>query len=440
MYYQRKIDNYLLSWKDDPYRKPLLIRGARQVGKSSAVRHLGETFNHFIEINLERDQDIKQLFGANIDVKKICIQLSAIKGIPIVPRQTLLFIDEIQESPRAISALRYFYEEYPELHVVAAGSLLEFTLRDIPSFGVGRISSIYMYPFSFDEFLIASGDGMLESYKKNYGNYDHPLPAAMHSGLCEKLRTYYLVGGMPESVARWIETSDYSGCAAIQRDIISTYQDDFGKYNSRISSLALRNTLMSVARQAGCKFVYSMVEGDNGTTTVKKALQLLTLAGLVIPVIHTAANGIPLGAETNSKFIKYLILDTGLMQALLRIPPADISLSSSSDFVNKGAFSEVFAGLELLKYSSPYDQPQLYYWQRLSKGSQAEVDYVTTDNTSRILPIEVKAGTRGSMQSMRIFMELKHLDSGIRVCMENFGRVNEISICPLYAISHIQRE
>ena len=156
-YYRRHIDNKLLEWKNSARRKPLLIRGARQVGKTAAVRELGKTFKNFVEINLEKQPDLIQLFPANIDVKRTCEKLSGTLAVPIVPGETLLFIDEIQSSKEAIMTLRYFKEDYPELHVIAAGSLLEFTLEELPSFGVGRIRSLYMYPFSFDEFLMAQG-------------------------------------------------------------------------------------------------------------------------------------------------------------------------------------------------------------------------------------------------------------------------------------------
>ena len=169
---------------------------------------------------------------------------------------------------------------------------------------------------------------------------------------------------------------------------------------------------------------------------VKEALQLLTLAGIVIPVTHTAANGIPLGAEVNIKFQKYLMADIGLMQAVLKFSPNDILLSSDVDFVNKGSIAEVFTGLELIKYSSPFMPPEQFYWQRLERGAQSEIDYVIEKN-QQVIPVEVKAGTRGSMQSLRIFMNLKHSVYGIRICLENFGSYEHIEVYPLYAISNL---
>lgn len=437
-YFKRHIDKYLEDWKISSNRKPLLVRGARQVGKSSAVRHLGEGFKYFIEINLERQGNIKTLFGDNLDIKKLCSQLSAIYNTPIIPGETLLFIDEIQESQRAISSLRYFYEDYPELHVVAAGSLLEFTLKELPSFGVGRIRSMYMYPFSFDEFLEAQGLSMQVEYKRDEADCEHPLPMPLHEEMISQLRSFYLVGGMPEAVRIWVDTNDYNECATVHNDILDTYLDDFKKYKTRISPLLLSQTLKSVALQAGEKFIYTQVSDNVNGTTVKEALALLTLAGLIAPVTHTAANGIPLGAEINPKFRKYLFLDIGLMQSLLGIQPADILIANETDFINKGGLSEMFAGLELIKYADYLKKTELYYWQRMERNAQAEVDYVIS-RKGNIYPIEVKANYSGSMQSMYKFLELKGCEYGIRTSLEPFSSYEKVKVIPLYALSNIER-
>lgn len=434
-YFKRHVDKYLEEWKNSLNRKPLLVRGARQVGKSSAIRHLGESFKYYIEVNLERQKDIKMLFGDNLNVKNVCSQLSAIYNTPIIPGETLLFFDEIQESQRAISSLRYFYEDYPELHVIAAGSLLEFTLKELPSFGVGRIRSIYMFPFSFDEFLEAQGLAMQVVFKKNEADCEHPLPVPLHENMISQLRSFYLVGGMPEAVRIWVQTNNYKECAIVHNDILDTYQDDFKKYKTRISPLLLSQTLKSVALQAGEKFVYAQVSNSVDGTNVKEALSLLTLSGLVTPVIHTAANGIPLGAEINEKFRKFLFLDIGLMQSLLGIQPKDILIANEMDFVNKGGLSEMFAGLELMKYDNYLSKPELYYWQRTERGAQAEVDYVFSRN-GKIYPVEVKASNSGSMQSMYRFLELKNSEYGIRTSLEPFSSYEKIKVIPLYALSN----
>ncbi|MDO4512360.1 MAG: AAA family ATPase [Bacteroidales bacterium] len=445
-YFKRHIDDQLQAWKTTPHRKPLLIRGARQVGKSTAVRELGKSFRYFLEINLERQPDLRQLFTPNIDVKKTCENLSGTLHTPIIPGETLLFIDEIQMCKEAIMSLRYFKEDYPELHVIAAGSLLEFALEELPSFGVGRIRSLHMYPFSFDEFLMAQGLDLMVDYKKK-ATSEEPLPELAHKNLIDQLRSFYLVGGMPAAVAEWVETHSYLEVSRIHTDILETYQDDFAKYKKRVSPVLLRQALRSVALQAGSKFVYAAVASDLRSSVVKDALHLLTLAGLILPVKHSSANGLPLGAEENSNYVKYLFFDLGVMLTMLGAPASDTLLASEIEFVNKGAASEMFAGLELAKYADCYQKTDLHYWQNNTKNSLAEVDYLTVKN-GHVLPVEVKASTQGSMQSLWVFLRKHHLQQAVRTSLENFGAFvycdkddenaeRHVKVLPLYALSNL---
>ena len=436
-YFARNIDLHLSEWKNDPNHKPLLLRGARQVGKSSAVRNLSKSFEYFVEVNFERNPDLSELFKGTLNPKEISSKLSVIYNIPIVPNKTLLFFDEIQSCLAAIASLRYFYEEYPELHLIAAGSLLEFALQEIPSFGVGRIRSMYLYPFSFDEFLKAQGFRSLMDEKSN-SSEKKPLLLPIHNKLVENLRTFLLIGGMPESVKVWIVNKDFHKCQLVQNDILQTYLDDFAKYKKRFSPIILQQTIRSVAIQSGNKFMYSQVSDDIESRKIKEALDLLIMAGIIIPVTHTAANGLPLGAEINEKFRKFLIIDTGLMLRLLNNSMDTILLASDRNLVNKGEIAEVFVGLELLKNGCPYERQELFYWLRLSKGAEAEVDYVISSN-NKIVPIEVKSGTRGAMQSLYRFIDLKSVKLGIRTSLENFGNIGQVKICPLYAISSINK-
>ena len=444
-YYFRNIDKHLLEWKKENNHKPLLLRGARQVGKSSAIRQLGKSFKYFVEVNFERDKEITSIFKGNLKPKEIASRLSAFYGIPIIPNETLLFFDEIQACHEAIHSLWFFYEDYPELHVIAAGSLLEFALKKMTSFGVGRVRSLFMYPMSFDEFLFANGNTAWVEAKQN-STPDNPIFDALHSKLVESFRNYLLVGGMPESVSNWIETGDYLRCQQIQDDIMLTYEDDFSKYEERIEPMLLRQTLHSIASQIGNKFVYSNVQGNYRSEKVKEALELLKDAGLIKAVVHTAANGIPLGAEINDKFVKYIFLDSGLLLRLLGFENTNgqseisklILTGTAAELVNKGHITEMVAGLELLKYNSPTQRHDLYYWQNLSRGAQAEVDYVITKNM-KVVPLEVKAGTSGSMRSMYQLMSDKKLNYGIRTSLENFGKINNIDIIPIYALSNLFR-
>lgn len=444
-YYFRSIDKHLLEWKNEKNHKPLLLRGARQVGKSSAIRQLGKSFKYFVEVNFERDKEIISIFKGNLKPKEIASRLSAFYEIPIIPNETLLFFDEIQACQEAIHSLWFFYEDYPELHVIAAGSLLEFALKKMTSFGVGRVRSLFMYPMSFDEFLLANGNISWINTKQDSAP-DNPIFDALHNKLVESFRNYLLVGGMPEAVSNWIETGDFLKCQQIQDDIMLTYEDDFSKYEEKIDPMLLRQTLRSIASQIGNKFVYSNVQGNYRSEKVKEALELLKDAGLIKAVVHTAANGIPLGAEINDKFVKYIFLDSGLLLRLLGLENTNgqselsklIITGTAVELVNKGHITEMVAGLELLKYNSPAQRHDLFYWQNLSRGAQAEVDYVIAKNM-KVIPLEVKSGTSGSMKSMYQFMSDKNLDYGIRTSLENFGKLNQVDIIPIYALSNLFR-
>lgn len=442
MYYYRAIDTHLTEWKALPDHKPLLLRGGRQVGKSSAVRQLGKSFDHFLEVNFERDPDMKHVFEKRLNPQEIAARLSVYYNVPVKPGKTLLFFDEIQACPNAIHSLWFFREDYPDLHVIAAGSLLEFALKKMQSFGVGRVRSMYMHPFSFDEFLMATGH---ESWvkEKQSADFRKPLFEPLHAQLVEAFRTYLLVGGMPESVAAWVKHGNYLKCRQVQDDIMQSYEVDFSKYEERVNPVLLRSTLYGVMRQIGEKFVYSRIQGEYRSEQVKYALTLLQDAGLIKPVYHTAANGQPLGAEINEKFVKYLFMDSGLLLRFLNLENTEASTSfqqiltaTATDLVNKGHVTEMVAGLELLKYAGPFQRHDLYYWQNLKRGTQAEVDYVLI-HRGQITPLEVKAGTSGSMKSMYRMMEEKQLANGLRVSLENFAQVGNVDILPLYALSNL---
>lgn len=450
MYYERIIDFYLSEWASRKTHKPVLLRGARQVGKSTAIRHLGERFESYVEINFEKQPEYKVLFQSNLDVARIIPQMAAMSGKPIKPGATLLFLDEIQECPQAIMSLRFFKEDIPDLHVIAAGSLLEFALEELPTFGVGRIHSMFMYPMTFDEFLKANGEHLLVDARSRASS-SAPLPEPLHEKLIKLLRTYMLVGGMPEVVAKWVETQDFLQCQEVQDDIIVSYEDDFPKYRKRIEPALLRQVLRSAAVQVTDKFVYSQVGGGYKAGEVKKALDMLTLAGILVPVTHTDANGVPLGSEADNSYRKILLLDTGLMLRLLNMTMGDatrmtsqILTASATELVNKGPMAEMIVGLELLRYQTPNIRHELFYWVRQAKNSQAEIDYVI-GYMQRVLPVEVKAGTQGGMKSLWIFMHEKNLADAVRCSLENFGSfeyvdkesatTRRVVICPIYAVS-----
>ena len=435
-YINRKIDGDLLSWAKEKDRKPLLLRGARQIGKSSSVRRLAEQFEYFLEVNFELDLQARTLFAKNdLSPEKLCQELSVIYGTPIIPGKTLLFLDEIQGSLPAISSLRFFYEKYGKLHVVAAGSLLEFALQELSSFGVGRVRSMFMYPMSFFEFLNACNHNLLVQAIQN-ANCNNPLSAPVHEKAVEYLRKFLLLGGMPEVVSAYVNKNDLLECQRILDDLIISLRSDFAKYKNKIRSLQISAVFDSVAAQMGKKFVFKNVSENYSHRHLKEGLELLKMAGLAIPVTHCAANGLPLGAEMDIKKQKILLLDTGIFQRLQGLSPADLLISDNFSLINRGNIAELFVGLELLKAGSCYEQKNLYYWHRESKSSNAEVDFVAQTGQN-IIPIEVKSGTKGTMQSMRVFLEEKRAPFGIRASLENFGELRNIKIIPVYAAGNL---
>ena len=451
-YISRSIDKTLEEWKESTTHKPLLLRGARQVGKSSAVRHLGTQFKYFAEVNFESAKSIATFFKGDLDVKLISSKISNYIQVPIIPGQTLLFLDEIQACPEAIMALRFFKEDYPELHVIAAGSLLEFALQSLPTFGVGRIHSVFMYPMTFDEFLVAMDMGGLLAMRRE-ATVTHPLDAPFHDKLVNLFRTYLIVGGMPEAVATWRETTDFLKCQQVHQDIILTYEDDFNKYGRRVNPELLRLTLHGVCHQIGQKLTFSRISEGYRSAQIREALNLLTLAGLVIPVVATSANGVPLDAESDEKRAKYLFLDSGLLLAILHLDGQLghdliklIMTATPQDLINKGSITEMVAGLEISRYKSPVMRPRLFYWEKTG-NSIAEIDYLSI-RSMKVLPIEIKAGTQGGMKSLWIFMREKHLNNAVRCSLENFGAfdyidhdddnaIRHVDICPLYALSQL---
>jgi predicted AAA+ superfamily ATPase len=436
IYFNRTIDKDLQACSKEADHKPVLLGGARQVGKSSPVRKLAEQFENYLEINFEQNKRVHAFFDSDLVPQQICDHLSIHFNQVITAGKTLLFFDEIQACPRAISALRFFYEDYPELHVIAAGSLLEFALEELPSFGVGRISSMYMYPFSFSEFISACGEERLWNTICQ-ASPEQPLHPVFHEKALEILKQFLVIGGMPAVVARFVERRDILACQKTLNDLINSLKTDFVKYKNRASELRISAAFEAVVHQSGGKFNYAKVEHHTGRQ-IRESIALLQKAGLIIPVTHSSANGIPLGAQVNTKVQKFILLDTGIFQRLLGLQLSDVLLSDDFSMVNKGCIAEQMVGLELLKARSCYEQTQLYHWRREALNSQAEVDYVIQQG-EKIVPIEVKSGKIGKMQSLHLFMKEKQSEYGIRTSLENFGQYDKIKVFPLYAIEICQK-
>jgi hypothetical protein len=433
---KRDLLEYLKKWQEDPKKKPILLRGARQVGKSWLARELGKNFDNFVEINFEKNPEYCSFFTGDIEPQKIIRNVSNYVGEKITPGKTLLFFDEIQECPRATLSLRYFYEDFPQQHVISAGSLLEFELRNI-SFPVGRVNFIYVYPMSFSEFLTASGKHHLrEMIPEN--NFE-PLPEALHNQLNRIVRNYTLLGGMPEVVGDFLEHGDFGRCADIQTGLLETYRSDFHKYARKHQIKYIRKVFDSVAVQLGNKFKYTNVSRDIKSRELGDALELLEMAGIVYKVYHSSANGIPLRAEMDEKKFKVLFVDIGLAQKLLQLDYRPLLLDPDISQVNNGAIAELLTGLEIIAYQSFKEKPGLYYWHREKKSSNAEVDYVTAVG-SEIVPIEVKSGSNGRMRSLLLFMQRKNSRLGVKVSGFNFSLFENIRTIPFYALESFMKQ
>lgn len=429
---KRIIDIHLKAWKREPKRKPVLIRGPRQVGKTFSVRRLGQSFSSYIEINFEKQPELKKVFELDLVPTRIVRDLMAILKKPIIPGETLLFLDEIQEAPRAIIALRYFYEEMPNLHVLAAGSLLDFAIQQV-GVPVGRVSFLYLYPMSWLEFLKAHNNTILLEKIVNH-KPEEPLGTPIHEHTLRLLSEYFAIGGMPEAVASWVESKNPLACSEIHQTIIEAYRQDFHKYAKEQQIKYVELMFEHGPKQLSQKFKYSAIPGEYRKRELSPAIELLATAGIVHRVYHSSGQGIPLGSQANLDIFKMLFLDIGLTQAILGLDFADWFLNAQNNFINKGAVVESFVGQELLAYSNPHSKTSLYFWQREERGSQAEIDYLI-QKQGQIIPIEVKSDKGSHLKSMRIFLESHPASTyGIRFSTHDYSILDNVYSYPLYAI------
>lgn len=433
--FRRIIDFHLEKWKTDRWRKPLLLRGARQVGKTYAVRRLGTQFEHFVEINFEQLTEAIAIFEKDLIPERILRALSLLVKKPIIPGKTLLFFDEVQQTPQAILALRYFYEELPELHVIAAGSLLEFAIEKV-GVPVGRISMLYMYPMSFLEYLVATGDSLIAQEI-----LCHPIGTKIeepiHTKILDKVGEYLSIGGFPESVERWVYTKDPAESLKVLHQIAITYEQDFEKYARKAQVKYLELLFRQIPNFSGKEFSYSAIHGEYRKRELAPALELLERANIVHTVRYSSGQGIPIGAEIDFDVFKIIYLDAALAQATLG---SDISiwfLKPLQGFENRGTIAESFVGQELICYANPQSKSQLFFWKRKEKNSSAEVDYLHQSN-EHILPIEVKSGHGTTLRSMRLFLE-SHTKSpfGIRFSSQDYSINDSLDSRPLYAVASL---
>ena len=437
MYIQRDIDKALIVWKTAWNRKPLLLRGVRQCGKTSAVRHFADQFENYVEINFEENERLQGIFDRDFDVHRILTALELEAGKRILPGKTLLFLDEIQTCPRAITALRYFYEQMPELHVIAAGSLLEILLngkrrKDKLNFPVGRVRSMFLYPLSFSEFLRGTGNEMLCDYLSR----ENEMPPSTHERLIEIYKSFLVIGGMPEAVSAFLDTGSILESQKVHRDIVMNFMDDFQKYDSPVPPDVLKRVFDFAAHHV-CSQVKSSsaVEGVSAYI-FDESIDLLHRAGLIHPVKASSCDVIPLGSTGKGTNKKLILFDTGVYLTHCGLDAASLMASQIFDEMNRGNIVEMEVGLELIKSSDSHTESDLYYWYR--SGANAEVDYVIQAG-GNILPIEVKASGKGSMQSLRSYLSSHTLSPfGVRVSLENYGSYDDIRVCPVYSAHKIR--
>ncbi len=435
---KRLVDHFLHTWKTSPLRQPLIVRGARQVGKTHTVRAFGKTFSSCVEINLELRPEFKEIFETNLDPHIISRKISVIADQPIIPGQTLLFIDEIQAVPNAIIALRYFYEMMPELHVIAAGSLLDFAIQQV-GMPVGRVASFYMYPLSFIEFLSAMNAGISIDEILSHDITSEIAPI-IHNKFLDLVGQYLAIGGMPQAVACWQNMQDLYACADIPFRLIDTYKQDFNKYAKEHQLHYLEVLFKHIPRLLGKKFKFSVLGEDIRKRELAPCLDLLVTANIVHKVFHSGAHGIPIGADSDLGKFKVLCIDVALSQFMLDLNVGDWLLNPLEAFVNKGELVEAFVGQELLAYTHPRAKGQLYYWQREVRDSEAEVDYVIQQK-SQIIPVEVKSGKGTTLKSMNLFLDA-HPQSpyGIRFSSNNYSVHEKVHSYPLYAVAKVMAE
>ena len=438
---KREALSSLRHWFHGRNRHPLVIRGARQVGKSTLVRDFAAAEGLTLyEINLYRNLDLAAAFRS-LDPKRICQEISDRISADVRTSGGILFLDELQAIPEAIDALRYFYEDMPDMPIVAAGSLLEFALaKHSFSMPVGRVEYMFLGPVTFREFAAAADEylsGFLLMDKIRSGVSD-----AVHRKLMDMVRRYMFVGGMPEAAQAWLDTQDLSEVTSVQRRIVNTYIDDFAKYSNGADLALMQGVFRAMPAHIGEKVKYVNYSRENKAAKVSAAIDLFVKARIACPVVHSDSNGIPLGAEERPSVRKLLFLDVGLMNYANGLTWTRLSSMDDMVLVNEGKIAEQFVGQHLFFRRGDFEEPRLNYWLRECGKNNAEVDYVIEADAS-VLPVEVKAGATGSLKALRQMVIEKHLDRAIRFDAGKFSKQNvrigdngcyELTTLPFYAV------
>lgn len=428
---KRQVEKQLNDWKESPRRKPLIIRGARQVGKTWLVEHFAEeAFDSFVKIDLEKRRDIHSHFDGNLDPITILKYLELEAG-RIIPGRTLLFLDEIQACPRAIMALRYFYEQMPELHVIAAGSLLEFAFGEI-SIPVGRVQFLHLHPMTFCEYLEAIGKTSMAEYVLQPAS---SVDEAIQQMILGELRSYFFVGGMPECVKTYRDSSSMLEAFRVQSEILDSFRDDFSKYSPRVDKTCLDTVFLSAARRVGEQIKYTHLDEGHTGPTNRKAFDLLSKARVIYRIPSCDPSGLPLGATANSRIFKASFLDIGLLQRLAQVP-AELELKQENLLaMYRGRLAEQYVAQELVAWHSS----ELFYWSRNVRGSNAEVDFLVVRGGD-IYPLEVKSGPSGRLRSLHLMLaKYPNCPQGLVLHGGTYKTLAEqkLTFLPLYAAATV---
>lgn len=394
----------LQRWIEKPGRKPLILRGARQVGKSTLVREFAVGSGLPLwEVNLEKHKSLDKVFktlDTSLILQELCL---AINQSGIGKGKGILFLDEIQETPYALASLRYFFEERPDLAIIAAGSLLEFTLSQAEfPMPVGRVEYHWLGPLTFDEYLAGAGETEalrhLAAWKP--GN---SLPFALHERMLRRLREFLVVGGMPEATQTFIDQGEYTSALEVHQSILETYRDDFSKYARGAELEKLRRIFEVVPRAIGRKVQYRQFHPDWKAQDIRHGLELLQRAGIVLQVVHSSGQGLPLGAGEDPTVWKLFFLDVGLCGTANGNALLNLEDFLQGRFINEGAIAEQFAAQHLMAMLPPGQRTRLHYWLREGKANNAEVDFLLPLN-GQVVPLEIKAGSSGSLRSLHQYM------------------------------------
>lgn len=425
VFMKRNAMQSLINWKNDPERKPLILRGARQVGKTWLMKEFGQTcYANYVYFNFDEEDELKSIFQANKNPHRIIELLSMISGEKIQPGETLILFDEIQECPEALNTLKYFKEKANEYHVVSAGSLLGTILAQPKSYPVGMVNLLDIFPLTFDEFLEAT-DPALYTYYDSIQK-EQTIEEIFHSRLSEACNYYFIIGGMPECVSSWIKYKDPARISQIQRELIEIYENDFSKHNGKINSgrilLVFRSIVAQLAKPNE-KFMYGAVREGGRARDFEEAIEWLVSAGMLNRVYNVSKMEHPLSAFDKLDQFKLFVFDTGLLKHMAGIDNSAILLKSSYQF--KGALTENYI---LQQLQGQFEIAPRYY-----SDKNSEIDFVLQNGTD-IIPVEVKAGEDKSAPSFKRYVAENHPAAALRFSKRGYRKDGDITNLPLYLV------